>query len=600
MNNSQTIQFGRLFALILPVIFLGAINLILRFDPNRRVVRPSQALKHYEALERGWSLWSLVVRVILSLFLADTVLAILAQTTPDPAIVAWLPAPLRSTSPALSAIYVALTFVAIWNVKNLKRLTVSIWDYVAESVLVFQDWRSLRDHDDFRPSLRLGNYRFRMKWWFKTNLEAVTSLQLRMILDAPTLTDFQNQVKNGDFPAAFRLKNTRGKALLSSRPWGLLLGPIKTIMLDSVAGFRRGKGRRGDTYDHGIFYAEPLWEIWQDQLDPQTNQRITTRQQMAEMLYRDLRATITCPACLNDEAQRATCERCAHSGAFMPPCPACKGKGAQNKIRCQLCDGLGLNQTPVPVQFLERLQYLWVARNADFVRQTFRVWLTNMAYSCAFALLVIIYLLTFWLSGAALTIDTLIQIFLFAGASLVGCVGAAIILVFGKTFNSSGTFYASFPLRVTKFGDLLWTKFMAIITALSFGILFIDTTLVLSQYFFGGSSDTIVYSIVAIFGLTLLALLLSVSGVVQVHRAMKDAKQSRLDELEHWLNDPKVRERNFDRSQEEDLFKEVREMTEWPIDGTVILGVISGIVLPLLLALASIATSSSFFSHLFH
>jgi uncharacterized integral membrane protein len=575
MPASQIEELSRLAALIIPILLLFVIGQVLRFDPNRRVVRPSKALSQVRHLEYPWRFSVLLARLVLIVLLIGAVLALIAQSIPALSFMHALPAWLQFDTPTRSVIYALLALVAIWLVRQLKRQTIGLWDYAMDNDLDFSDWRYADPRKDARPPLRVSNYRFRMKWWFKTNLEPITALQLRMIFENPAYADLKAKVDRQEFPPAYGVKKN-GKSHLQARPWGLFLGNIASLMKSAVV--------------EGIFFAPPLWEIWRGQVDQRTGQVIITKEQMANMLYLELRNLILCPECRSDATLKTSCSACQGSGAWMPHCPTCGGAGLVKTARCPGCDGLGFHHVPIPIDFLERVQYLWAARNANYVQGTFRFWLTNFAQAIMFVTFTAIFLVVGWLSGIPITGDTIVESLLFAAAALLGVMGVAIILIFGSIFNSSGTFYSSFPLRIAKFGDVLWLRFTQVIAWLAFGTLLIDTTFVMSQFLFARSVN-LPLIIAAIATLTTFAILFSLSGIMRIHTAMRDAKRSRLDELDHWLN--RVKQSNFDTSQEEALYKEVRDLAEWPVDGSIMLGVVSGVVLPVVLTLISVLASNS-------
>ncbi len=577
VGATQIEEISRLGALIIPIFLLFIIGLALRFDPNRRVARPSAAHKVFAKWEEPWGALIVLVRIVLIVFLIDATTTLLFGTTFP--YIGKLPDWATFRSPLQAILYTLLSLFAIWIVRRLKRSTMSVWDYAIENDMRFEDWRYADPTLEFRPALLINNYRFRMKWWFKTNIEPITTLQTRMILDCPTFEVFTKRIETGDYPKSYQLKQN-GKSLLDTRPWGIWLGPIRRLMKKAVL--------------DEVLHGELLWRIWKDQVDQRTGRMITTRDEMARMLFDELRSLIVCRACSGDLTARQTCAACGGSGATMKNCDQCGGSGIVGSKRCPLCDGFGLHHTPIPIIFLERVQYVWAGRNIHYVENTFPLWLSNLGHLIVYTFFTGIFLLISWFSGAGVTLDTIVQSLLFGGAALVGSLGVAIILIFGTAFNSSGTFFTSYPLRVPKFGDTLWIKLMQLIALLSFGTLLIDTTFVMGQFLIARQSNPVLI-IAASSTLTVFAVLFSVGGIYRIHIAMRDAKRSRLDELEHWFQSQADRRDDLDIAKEEELFKDVRELQEWPLDGTVVFGIVSGVVLPVVLSLISFFASSSLF-----
>ncbi len=568
MTTIQASDIIRLGALLIPVLVLFVAGQALRFDPNRRALRPSISAIAIKPFEEPWGRFFLLLRGVLTLLLMLDFVEIVLNGAHQQAILGYFPAWLIFRNPDLGAVYVGLALFAIWIIRRLKRMSLSIFDDAFETHLDYNGWRVVDLEKDSRPMLILGTWRYQMKWWFKTNLEPITAVQLRMICEAPTYVAFRDRVNQDEFPACFT--NVMGK-----RPWGRLLGTVRQQMQKLVL--------------EKVFQADELWKMWHNAQNPYTGQAITNKDQMADMLYTELRNTIICPACLAHPTQIADCAECLGSGTTQAPCPSCKGTGfgAPEKL-CQHCGGTGLNLQPTPVAFLDRLQYLWMARNIGFLKQTFPVWLSNRMYVIVFALTTTIFLTTSLLFGGIFTVDLLVGALLFGGAALLGCVGGGIVVIFGSAFNSSGTLLTSYPVRYSRFGNRIWARLMNLIVLLIFGFLLIDTTFLMSQFLFEHHTNGTVV-IGAAFALTTFVVLYSVIGISRIHVAMRDAKRSRLDELEAWLYHAPA---GTDTSQAVEMFNAVRELQEWPLDVSTILGIISGVVLPILLTLGSILSGN--------
>jgi hypothetical protein len=442
-----------------------------------------------------------------------------------------------------------------------------VFDQAFESHLDFADWRTVNLERDSRPALHLGKWRYQMKWNFKTNPEPIDALHMRMLLDCPDFDTFEQHIKDEVYPPSFT-------SILNDYPYGRFVGTIKDIMRVDVL--------------QRMYRSKTLWEIWENERNPQTGALLTDPDNMARMIYAEIRTLIVCQQCGADAPAITTCQTCNGSGALVVPCELCHGKGLGTKGQpCRQCGGLGLHHRPILVAFMNRLQYIWMARNVDYLKMTYPVWLSYLTYVGIFATSGAIFVGASLLFQTPFSLDLLVDAGLFGAAALLGSLGAAIVVIFGTAFNGSGMLLASYPLRYTKFGNHIWIQLMNLIGLLTFGALLIDTTFVLSQVLFT-SHINIVLLILATSVLSLFVVLFSFGGFYSIHTAMRDTKRSRLEELTEWLYQNKRAENSIDTAQEEEFFKEIRELQEWPIDMVTTLGIVSGILIPVILSLGSV------------
>ncbi|HEY7983299.1 MAG TPA: hypothetical protein VID73_03975, partial [Ktedonobacterales bacterium] len=194
-------------------------------------------------------------------------------------------------------------------------------------------------------------------------------------------------------------------------------------------------------------------------------------------------------------------------------------------------------------------------------------------------------------------VDLLAQAMLFGEAVLLGMLSGAIVFVFASAFNGSGMLISSYPLRDTKFGNRVWTQLMNLLGVLTFGSLLIDTTYVMSQFLFVHNANPALVGL-ATSTVTVFVILISFGGFYTIHTAMRDTKRSRLDELADWLHQTRDAQNQVETAQEEEFFKEVRQLQEWPIDLATTFGIVSGILIPIALALGG--PISSLLSSLLH
>ena len=348
-----------------------------------------------------------------------------------------------------------------------------------------------------------------------------------------------------------------------------------------------------------IYRAGSLWAIWEGKPNPyQNGALITTPTQMASMLYTELRGLILCADCQMHPEKVAACGTCLGSGTRLIHCAHCQGVGLnERKKSCEQCGGLGLRHRLVPGAFMNRLQYLWMGRNVDLMKGLFPVWLSNLTYLSIFAITTGIFLGASLLFQATITFDLLVQALLFGEAVLLGMLSGAIVFVFAVAFNGSGMLISSYPLRDTKFGNSVFTQLMNLLGWLTFGSLLIDTTFVMSQFLFAQNINFVALAL-ATSTVTAFVIVISFGGFYSIHTAMRDTKQSRLDELGEWLHQPRDPDSPLDTDQEEDFYKEIRQLEEWPIDLATTFGIVSGILIPITLALGG--PISAFLSSIFH
>lgn len=577
MSSAQIDNVVRLGSFIIPILILLIAGQVVRFDPNRRLARPSICKETIKGVEQPWG-WILqtVRALLLGLLLIDITEIVLASLG-ERALLASLPAWAIFQNPNGSAIYAGLALLATWFVGRLKHTSMDIFDQVFESHLNFNDWRTVDFERDSRPALHLGNWRYQMKWNFKTNPEPIDALHMRMIIECQDFAEFERRIKAGEYPGGF-------EKILRYSPYGRIIGDTRTLMEKDVL--------------EKIYRAKSLYAIWENQPNPYANRAlITTPTEMASMLYSELRGLILCAECRAHPEKVAMCEECSGTGTRLVDCPDCQGSGLNAKKKsCERCGGLGLRHKLVPGAFMNRLQYLWMGRNVDLMKGLFPVWLSNLTYVSVFAISSAIFLGSSLLFHAVVNVDLLVQSLLFGEAVLLGMLSGAIVFVFAVAFNGSGMLVATYPLRETKFGNHVFIQLMNLLGWLTFGSLLIDTTFVMSQFLFIHNVNVAALAAAAS-TVTAFVIVISFGGFYSIHTAMRDTKQSRLDELEEWLHQPNNPKSPSDTEQEEDFFKELRSLQEWPIDFTVAFGIVSGIFIPIVLSLSSVITG--YFSTLF-
>jgi hypothetical protein len=578
MTSAQLGDIIRLGSFVIPIIILLIAGQVVRFDPNRRLSRPSVCKAAIKGREQPWGWILQTVRVILVALLVVDLAQIGLTSLGDSSLLAWAPAWAIFQNPNGSAIYVSLALLATWFVGRLKRTSMDIFDQVFESHLDFNDWRTADYTRDSRPALHLGNWRYQMKWNFKTNPEPIDALHMRMIIDCHDFAEFERRIKAGEYPGGF-------EKILKYSPYGRILGDTRSLMEHDML--------------HRIYRAPSLFAIWENQPNPYANGAlITSDTEMASMLYTELRGLILCAECRAHPEKVAACAECGGTGARLFRCADCGGSGINAKKKsCEQCGGLGLRHTLVPGAFMNRLQYLWMGRNVDLMKNLFPVWLSNLTYASVLAVATALFLGASLLFGGALNVDLLAQSLLFGEAVLLGMLSGAIVFVFAVAFNGSGMLIASYPLRETKFGNHVFSQLMNLLGWLTFGSLLIDTTFVMSQFLFVHNINVAALALAAS-TVTAFVIVISFGGFYSIHTAMRDTKQSRLDELSEWLHHPQRRDTTLDTDQEEEFFKELRDLQEWPIDLNVGLGIVSGILIPVALSLGSVLTGP--LSSLFH
>lgn len=565
MTSAQVGNIVRLGSFVIPILILLLAGQAVRFDPNRRLSRPSIVRAAIKRFERPWGTILGAIRVVLVALLLLDVAQIALAGLRDHALSALLPTWAIFQNPNGSAMYAMLALLAIWFIGFLKRMSIDIFDQVFASHLDFADWRTADVDRDARPALHLGNWRYQMKWNFKTNPEPIDALHMRMIVECPTFAEFEGRVLEGKYPSSF-------KSMLEYSPYGKIIGDSAKLMRDDV--LKR------------LYRADSLWAIWEGRPNPYEDDAvIASPDAMAAMLYAELRGLIVCPACQAQPEQVRRCGTCRGSGARMAHCADCHGSGLRdNDKTCKLCGGIGLHHRPIPTAFMNRLQYLWMARNVDLMKRLFPVWLSNLTYLTIFAISATLFFAVSLLSGSAIGVDLVVQAFLFGEAVLLGMLSGAIVFVFAVAFNGSGMLLSSYPLRDRKFGNHIWIQLMNLLGLLTFGSLLIDTTFAMSQVLFVRNVN-VALVVLATTTVTLFVIVISFGGFYTIHTAMRDTKQSRLDELADWLYQSWDTESQLNTDQEEAFFKEIRQVQEWPIDLATTFGIVSGILIPVTLSL---------------
>ncbi len=567
MTSIQTSSLTNLGSLLIPLLILLVIGRALRFDPNRRASRPNQVGQTLKPYDQPWNWFFIILQVGLGLLLVLILTESIIFSGQTRILEMYLPAWLFFQNAELSALYISLIFFALWLVRRLKHMSVDTLDYAFATHIDFSDWKVVDPIRDSRPAIVMGRWRYQMKWWFKTNIELIDALHLRLIFECADFATFEQRVKESDYPVSFQ-----GDKL--SRPYGFFLGTVQKLMNDAVL--------------QGIYRSKSLWDIWRDERDPRTGAKITAIEDMSRMLYDEIRGLILCPYCRALPEQQLRCDQCGSSGAFMHHCTVCQGAGvdlAQQK--CGNCVGIGLELRPTPYAFLNRMQYFWMARNVDYLSKTFPIWLSYYSYLFFFAIPTILFLGVSFLVHIPMNVDFLIVALLFGSACLVGCIGFAIVIIFGTAFNSSGTLVASYPLRFDRFGNRVWMMLMGLVSWLVFGLLLIDTTFVMSQILLETHIQFLTFYL-ATASLTLYIIFIGALGVQRIHAGMRDSKRSQMEEIEHWLHAVAAERRVLDISKEREFYKELREVHEWPIEGFSVLGALSGFVLPVSLTFGSI------------
>lgn len=576
--SSQANDLIRLGAFIIPILVLLIAGQALRFDPNRRVTRISVTREAVHPFEQPWGYFIGAIRWFLVVLLLLDIVQIALMSLQEHALLALLPAWATFSDPNGSAIYATLALLALWIIRRLKYMSMNIFDLAFETHLDFADWRTVDVEHDTRPALHLGNWRYEMKWNFKTNPEAIDALHMRMILECPTFAEFKQCIEDDKYPPGFA-------PVMQRHPYGPFLGTTRKLMHEAVL--------------EGIYQSGTLWDIWENQMNPQTNMVISSKAEMADMLYNEIRSLIVCTNCKAAPEQVSLCTTCHGSGAVLVHCTVCHGSGLSEKtVPCKQCGGLGLHHKPIPVVFMNRLQYFWMARNVDYLTKTFPVWLSYLTYFAILGVSTALFLGGSLVFQSSFSPDLLVEALLFGAAALLGSLGAAIVIIFASAFNGSGILLSSYPLRDVKFGNHIWIQLMNLLALFTFSALLIDSTFALSQFLFASTAN-VAALIVATSVFTLFLVMISFGGFYSIHTAMRDTKKSRLDELADWLHQHPP-ESDLDTTQEEEFFKEIRNLQEWPIDIAVSFGIISGILIPVTLSLGTVITGylSTFFHHL--
>ncbi len=575
MASAQVSDIIRLGSFVIPILVLLLAGQAVRFDPNRRLSRPSVVRKYIRPFDQPWGRFLFAFRVMLVALLLLDVVEIVLTSVGAQQTLTFLPSWAIFHNPNGSAMYAMLALLAIWFVGYLKHTSMNIFDQVFESHLDFADWRIPDPARDDPPPLHLANWRYEMKWNFKTNPEPIDALHIRMLMECPTYAEFSARIEHDQYPDSFQ-------SILQYSPYGWIIGDTKSLMRRDV--------RRG------LYQAPALWEIWQNQPNPyNASQIIDSPEAMADMLYTELRGLLVCPNCRARPEQVTYCEACSGSGARMASCALCAGSGLApdkpDKQACKDCGGTGLLRRPVPNTFMNRLQYLWMARNVDLMKRLFPVWLSNLTYFSIFASTTALFFGVSLAFNAAPTVDLAVQALLFGEAVLLGMLSGAIVFVFAGALNGSGMLLSSYPLRDTKFGNRIWVQLMNLLGVLTFGSLLIDTTFVMSQFLFVHNLNVSLLTIAAT-TVTAFVLVVSFGGFYTIHTAMRDAKRARLDEIADWLHQSHLAGVKRKTDQEEEFFKEIRELQEWPIDIATTFGIVSGAVIPIVLAFSGPISSS--------
>jgi hypothetical protein len=578
MASAQVSDIIRLGSFLIPVLILLLASQAVRFDPNRRLARPSVVRASIKKYQQPWGAVLALIRFALVAILLLDVTEIVLASLHAHDVLALLPAWAIFRNPTGSAMYAMLALLAVWFVAYLRRMSIDIFDQVFASHLDFADWRTAGASENGRPALHPGTWRYQMKWAFKTNPEPIDALHMRLILDCPTFGEFERRIQAGEYPPSF-------KSVLEDSPYGWIIGDTAKLMRDDVR--------------QGLYRAASLWSIWEGRPHPSVpNAVIDSKDAMAAMLYGEIRGLLVCTTCQAHPQRIQACEGCQGTGARMTHCPDCQGSGlGATAAACKQCGGLGLHHRPIPGPFMDRLQYLWMARNVDLMKRLFPLWLSNRTYLAVVALTAALFFGVSLVFQAGANVDLLAQALLFGEAVLLGMLSGAIVFVFASAFNGSGMLISSYPLRDTKFGNRVWTQLMNLLGVLTFGSLLIDTTFVMSQFLFVHNANAALLGLATV-TVTMFVILISFGGFYTIHTAMRDAKRSRLDELADWLHQTRDAQSRLATAQEEEFFKEIRQLQEWPIDLATTFGIVSGILIPIALALGG--PISSLLSSLLH
>src|SRR5579863_9813715 len=122
MASTQVNDIIRLGSFVIPILILLLAGQSVRFDPNRRLSRPSVVRATIKPYEQPWGAILLVIRgLLVALVLLDlaeiTLMSLRAQT-----LLALLPTWAIFQNPSGSAIYAMLALLAIWFIGFLKRM----------------------------------------------------------------------------------------------------------------------------------------------------------------------------------------------------------------------------------------------------------------------------------------------------------------------------------------------------------------------------------------------------------------------------------------------------------------------------------------------
>lgn len=526
----------RVVALAFPLLMTLLLGAGYRFTRNRNYGLQPPA-KRFLNEGRGTALVRAVplaaLWVIVVLLLADVGLRALGGAN------GWahqLDAVLGVPDPTLTLLFALLGILALGASTRIKLMTLDLWADARDNYLDFHAWADL-DHKGPR-------WRYLMKWWYVERPEPIDAITIVMVRESESFDVFERRVKAGDWPKGF-------EAVMRRKFWGWYLPSVESLLRGAVL--------------QGIFRSPIFAAMGKTPAD----------------LYQDLRSALWCPACRNVEPDRSACVRCAGTGWVDYVCFTCRGTGLTGDVPCAACDGQGVHRESPPVLFMQRLQYLWMARNVAWIEARMPLWLTYRVQ----AAVVLVGAVGYWLAlahdGTVQSIlGTLVAGVYFGGSLLVVSSAAILTLFLLLLFQGTGTFELAYPLADSKIGLELWPRFTSVIISISV-LAFVMYSVGMPVLLFSAALEhqQLSQPFVLIVSLSALTFgFFAFGNLFHMHVSMGDAKRSKLGELKHALTASSVDAHQ--RELDDALYKEVRDLREWPIDFSAAAAVVSGFVLP--------------------
>jgi len=449
-------------------------------------------------------------------------------------------AALGIADPQLTLVFAGLGLLGIVASAGIKRMTLNLWADIRDNYLDFASWLDLH-HKGLK-------WRYAMRWPFIENPEPIDALTIALMRECGSFDEFEDRITSGLWPERF-------KAVVDRHFWGQFEPSVADLLRTAVL--------------QDIFRSPILAGLGKT---PAT-------------IYDELRSALLCSSCHNLPSAREHCTACVGTGLIRYFCRTCGGSGVLDGVLCRRCDGHGVLPDYPAVLFMNRLQYLWMARNVGWIERRFPIWLSFRAQAIVVVLGVIAYCVATTKSWMQLvSVDQLVN-GIFFGTSLLVVLTATILTLFLiLEFQGSGNFELGFPLNNATVGLELWLQFTRIISAitvLAFVLYSVGMPLLLfkddlEQHSYGRPLVLVVGLSAFIFGL------FALGNFYRIHTVMHDAKRSALRDMAHKLvlsqnaaGDPDA----FDY----ELFKEIRGVSEWPVDVSTTVAILTGFFVPTVL-----------------